>query len=52
MDQFHGFFEGYFPFSESSKILIFMENIKKKIFFREIDFTENLLIVLRGFFKC
>ena len=28
MNQFHGIFFGYFPFSES-KILIFMENIKK-----------------------
>ena len=34
MNQFHGYFFFFFPFSES-KILIFMENIKKKI--REID---------------
>ena len=38
MNQFDGFFFvfGYLPFSDS-KILIFMENIKKKKFFREID---------------
>ena len=30
MNQFHGIFFGYFPFSES-KILTFMENIIKKL---------------------
>ena len=48
MNQFHGIFFGYFPFSES-KILIFMENIQKK--FREIDLFDFTSFFGLDFFK-